>query len=157
AVYATNKPVVEAVRSVRASDPELLTQYGAITLVASGGGGDALPTLYSSILHAVIDDRGDKGFARDSGRAQPYNLTSNLTAVSANVAGAGVQNIGLQFSADAPAGAPAATTIQTKVGSTAVSFAWDAPTGKYVRVINGVRQKAADGNPVATPNVIVQF
>src|ERR1700760_1631706 len=55
AVFASNKPVVEAVRSVRASDTELLAQFGAITLVASGGGGDALPTLYASPLHAVID------------------------------------------------------------------------------------------------------
>ena len=31
AVFATNKPAVEPVRSVRASDPELLTQYGRIT------------------------------------------------------------------------------------------------------------------------------
>ena len=38
AVFATNKPVVEPVRSVRASDPELLSQYGPITLVASRNG-----------------------------------------------------------------------------------------------------------------------
>jgi hypothetical protein len=159
AVFATNKPVVEAVRSVRASDPELLAQYGPITLVASGGGGDALPTLYSSPLHAVIDDRGDKGFSRDSSRGQPYNLTSNLATVSADVPGAGVQSIGFQWAAAATpvAGASAATNVQTKVGSTTVNFVWDAPTARYVRVINGVRQHALDGSLVSTPNVIVQF
>src|SRR5450755_679750 len=30
AVFATNKPVVESVRSTRASDPELMAQYGAV-------------------------------------------------------------------------------------------------------------------------------
>jgi Protein of unknown function (DUF3048) N-terminal domain/Protein of unknown function (DUF3048) C-terminal domain len=157
AVFATNKPVVEAVRSVRASDVELLGQYGPITLVASGGGGDALPTLYASDLYAVIDDRGDKGFARDSNRGQPYNLTANLATVTTNEPkGNPVQDIGFTWSATAPVGGTPATTIATKVGSTAVGFSWDPTTGKYVRVINGTKQKAADGNPVATPNVIVQ-
>ncbi len=160
AVFATNKPTVEAVRSVRASDPELLAQYGPITLVASGGGGDALPTLYSSPLHAFIDDRGDKGFTRDNGRSQPYNLMSNLATVTADSPnGAAVQGIGFQFSAapSAYAGLPVASTLQTKVGSTTVTFTWDPATARYDRVINGVSQRAADGAPVAAANVIVQY
>ena len=56
AVYASAKPQVEAVRSVRTSDPELLGAFGKIILVASGGGGNALPTLdrsglYLSLIH----------------------------------------------------------------------------------------------------------
>ena len=84
AVFATNKPVVEPVRSVRTSDPELLSQYGAITLVASGGGGQSLPTLKASILNYMIDDFGDKGFSRDNNRNMPYNLQSNLATVTAD-------------------------------------------------------------------------
>src|ERR1035437_8176332 len=38
AVYASARPKVRAVRSVRTSDPELLGAYGKIILVASGGG-----------------------------------------------------------------------------------------------------------------------
>lgn len=157
AVFAGNKPVVEPVRSVRTSDPELLSQYGAITLVASGGGGQSLPTLKASILNYMIDDFGDKGFSRDNNRNMPYNLQSNLATVTADQSkGNPVQDIGFTWSATAPVGSPG-PSIATKVGGTAINFSWDATTGKYVRVINGVKQKAADGNPVATPNVIVQF
>jgi Protein of unknown function (DUF3048) N-terminal domain/Protein of unknown function (DUF3048) C-terminal domain len=157
AVFATNKPVVEPVRSVRTSDPELLSQYGAITLVASGGGGQSLPTLKASVLKYMIDDFGDKGFARDNNRDAPYNLQSNLVTVTTDQPnGNPAQSIGFTWSATVPTGTPG-STIATKVGGTDVNFSWDAPTGKYVRVINGVRQKAADGNLIATPNVIVQF
>ncbi|HEU5269730.1 MAG TPA: DUF3048 domain-containing protein, partial [Jatrophihabitans sp.] len=50
AVFGTHRPVVEAVRSVRASDAELLAQYGPIALIASGGGGDSISTLNRSIV-----------------------------------------------------------------------------------------------------------
>ena len=43
AVFASAKPQVRAVRSIRSSDPELLGQYGRIIVVASGGGGNSLP------------------------------------------------------------------------------------------------------------------
>ncbi len=105
AVFASQKPVVEPVRSVRTSDPELLSQYGAITLVASGGGGASLPTLDRSILHSVIDDRNGPGFARDNNRGAPYNLTSNLATVTAKAGATGaVQSIGFTWSAVVPVG-----------------------------------------------------
>jgi hypothetical protein len=54
-----------------------------------------------------------------------------------------------------------ATDIRTEVtGSyshgTPVEFRYDKKLGKYVRYIDGVRQVAADGKPVAAENVIVQ-
>jgi hypothetical protein len=39
---------------------------------------------------------------------------------------------------------------------TNVEFRWFPSLKKYVRFIDGVKQIAADGKPVATPNVIVQ-
>jgi hypothetical protein len=159
AVFATNKPTVEAVRSVRASDPELLSQYGRVVLVASGGGGDSLPTLDKSILHGVIMDRGGPGFSRDGSRSAPYNVMSNLAAVSSAVKADSAKSIGLQWASSSP-GLPAsrkATLVRTQVGGTPVEFQWDAKLKRYARVIEGVRQNAADGAPIATPNVIVQF
>ncbi|HYU66729.1 MAG TPA: DUF3048 domain-containing protein [Jatrophihabitantaceae bacterium] len=159
AVFATNKPTVEAVRSVRASDPELLSQYGRIILVASGGSGDSLPTLDKSILHGVIMDRGGPGFSRDGSRSAPYNVMSNLAAVSSAVKADSAKSIGLQWASTSP-GLPAsrkATSLRTQVGGTPVEFQWDAKLKRYARVIEGVRQNAADGAPIATPNVIVQF
>ena len=131
AVFATNKPMVEPVRSVRASDAELLSQYGPITLVASGGGGDSLTTLDASIVKGVINDRGGPGFGRDGNRPAPYNLSSNLAEVSAAVHTGGSRPIGFTFARTDPrvAAAPAAAQVSTTVGGTPVTFTWNGPAG----------------------------
>ena len=129
AVFGTNKPVVEAVRSVRASDAELLSQYGPIALVASGGGGDSLTTLDHSIVKGIINDRGGPGFSRDGNRPAPYNLQSNLAQVAAAVHTGGSQEHRLQLVRQPTprlAKATAATAIHTVVGGTAVTFVWNA-------------------------------
>jgi hypothetical protein len=159
AVYAGAKPKVRAVRSVRASDPELLGSYGKIILVASGGGGSSLPTLDRSGLHSSINDRGQVGFNRDPSRPAPYNLVSDLAKVSAAIKGQGVRNVGFTWATRDPqlATAKAAPTVSTRVGSTNVSFVWDPGTARYVRMVDGHRLLAASGAPVAEPNVLVQY
>jgi hypothetical protein len=157
AVFASHKPNVEAVRSVRASDPELLTQYGPITLVASGGGGDALPTLDKSILHSVINDRGGPGFGRDGGRPVPYNLTSNLSYVNALVHSGGARSIGFTFATEVPKGSQPGGTVNAVVGGTPVTFRWNKGLSRYVRLIGGTPVGTAEGGPVVARNVIVQF
>lgn len=158
AVFGTHKPVVEAVRSVRASDPELLGQYGPITLVASGGGGDSLSTLDSSIIKGVINDRGGPGFDRDNNRPAPYNLESNLAAVSAVIKTAGSRSIGFTFSPSyaALATAPSIPLVHAVVGSTGVDFKWEPTIGKYARLIDGQHLLAADGQLIAANNILVQ-
>ena len=159
AVFGTHRPVVEAVRSVRASDAELLSQYGPIALVASGGGGDSLSTLDRSIVKGVINDRGGPGFSRDGGRPAPYNLQTNLAQVASAIHTGGSKPIGFTFATNFPglSGAPSGAVVNTRVGSTAVNFSWVPSISKYVRMIGGQQLHAADGNPVASPNVIVQL
>ncbi|HEX2902896.1 MAG TPA: DUF3048 domain-containing protein [Jatrophihabitans sp.] len=158
AVFGTHKPIVEAVRSVRASDPELLGQYGPITLVASGGGGDSLPTLDASIIKGVINDRNGPGFSRDDSRPAPYNLESNLATVSSVIKTAGSRSIGFNFAASYPAlaSAPSIPLVHAVVGSTGVDFKWEPTIGKYVRLIDGQHLLAADGQLVAASNVLIQ-
>ncbi|HEY2042627.1 MAG TPA: DUF3048 domain-containing protein [Jatrophihabitans sp.] len=162
AVFGTNHPTVEPVRSTRASDPELLTQYGKITLVASGGGGLSLPTLDKSIINGVINDRGGPGFFRDGNRPAPYNLGSNLAQVAAATKTAAAKYIGFNW-----ANAGSYPSLKTKsksgavanavVGSTPVTFQWNTQLKRYVRIVNGSALRLANGNPVATPNVLIQF
>lgn len=158
-VFATAMPKVRAVRSVRSSDPELLGPYGRIVLVASGGGGSALPTLDRSTLWSSINDRNGPGFSRDSSRQAPYNLVSNLAKVSAARKGAGVRDVGFTWGAVDPrlATAKAALKVNTRVGSTNVSFVWNAKVARYVRTVGGRRILAADGAPIAQANVLVQY
>ena len=158
AVFASAKPKVMAVRSIRSSDPELLGQYGRIVIVASGGARNPLSVLDRSSLHSVINDRGQVGFARDHSRPAPYNLVSDLAKVSAAVKGDGVRNVGFTWAARDPrlVGAKLATTVTTRVGSTPVAFVWDAKLARYVRTIDGRRLLTVSGDPVAMPNVLVQ-
>jgi Protein of unknown function (DUF3048) N-terminal domain/Protein of unknown function (DUF3048) C-terminal domain len=158
AVFGSRKPtLVEPVRSVRASDPELLAQYGRILLVASGGGGQSLPTLDASGLHGIINDRGAPGFSRE-GCCAPYNLAINLAQISSSISGPAPRSIGFTWARGAPGVTVTgrAMSVQTVVGGTQVQFRWDPSLGHYVRYIDGERQLAADGAPVQTPNVIVQ-
>lgn len=156
AVFATTLPKVEAVRSTRASDPELLAQYGAIDFVASGGATNPLQVMDASPLKTSINDRSGPGFSRDPNRDAPYNVVSDLGAVSRQLPGAGVRNVGFTFGTAAAAATPA-SKLTTQVGSTDVEFDWDASTGRYVRVIDGTRQIAQDGSPIGGANVVVQF
>jgi hypothetical protein len=158
-VFASAKPQVRAVRSVRPSDPELLGPYGKIILVASGGGGSALPTLDRSGLWSSINDRNQAGFYRDNSLQAPYNLVADLAKISAAFKAAGVRDVGFTWSAADPrlATAQAAPTVSTLVGTTKVSFVWDAKLARYVRTVDGGQILAADGAPIAKPNVLVQY
>ncbi len=160
AVFATHKPTAGPVRSVRTSDPELLSEYGHIVLAASGGGGDSLPTLDRSILHPYIQDRGAPYYYRDHSRASSYiNVMLPLGPVSARIHAGTAKDVGFRWEKRIPdiRSHPGARTIRTRVGSTDVGFRWSPGLNRYVRSIGGVTQVAADGHPVATPNVIVQF
>jgi hypothetical protein len=158
-VFATVKPKVRAVRSIRSSDPELLGQYGRIIVVASGGGGNSLHDLDRSSLHGVIYDRGQVGFSRDHSRPAPYNVVSDLAKVGSTVKADGVRNVGFTWAVNDPRMTTArlALKVNTRVGSTSVGFVWDAKLGRYIRTVGGRRIVAASGAPVAKPNVLVQF
>jgi Protein of unknown function (DUF3048) N-terminal domain/Protein of unknown function (DUF3048) C-terminal domain len=158
AIYNTQLPTVEAVRSTRASDPELVMQYGPIAFVVSGGAPNPLQVLDRSNLKASINDRGGPGFARDGSRSAPYNLTANLALAAQVLKSPRAKYVGFNWSALTKlSGAPKAGSLQTVVGATPVRFDWVAALRRYVRVIDGAVQHTADGRLVTTPNVIVQF
>jgi Protein of unknown function (DUF3048) N-terminal domain/Protein of unknown function (DUF3048) C-terminal domain len=161
AIFASKRPVVEPVRSVRASDPELLTQFGSIIVAASGGAGDSLQAVSHSIIHGVYN--GGPGFARDFGRPIPYNLALNTSVLAAAFRTAGkAKSIGFTWSATVPSGASTRSgrTFRTTIGgadTALVGFDYDLASKRYVRVIDGSRQTAADGAAVSTPNVVIQY
>jgi hypothetical protein len=164
AIYATHLPTVGYVRSTRPSDPDLLLQYGKITEAYSGGAHDSLPRIHRSGITSWDMDAGAPFYHRVNRPESDYiNLELNLAEVAKHVKSAHPQGIGWTF-AKTLKGVPSkkATDIRTVVtGSynhgTAVEFRYDPKLKKYVRYIDGTRQKAADGKPVATENVIVQY
>ncbi len=157
AVFGTNKPVVGYVRSTRPSDPELLLQYGKITEAASGGGHDALPLLRKSGIRGWINDDGARYYSRVSRYQSSYiNLLLNLSRVATKVHTPRPRSIGWRFDARLPTKGTVGTDVRTRVGRQLVEFRWDGHTKQYVRYIDGSPQRAADGRPMATNNVIVQ-
>jgi len=159
AVFNSSLPTVEAVRSTRAADPEILAQYGPIAYVASGGSKNPLSVLDNSPLKTSIGDRGGPGISRDSSRYAPYNETANLATVAKALKAPRAKSVGFSWSSSTAslAGTPSVTRIRTVVGGTQVEFRYEAKTHRYYRYIDGTLQKTAAGTPISTTNVIVQF
>ncbi len=158
AVFNSKLPTVEPVRSTRPSDPELALQFGHIIFVASGGSHAGIAPLDKSPLRAVINDRGGLGFDRDPNRSAPENLRANLARIAAKTKGPKAQSIGLSWSTQLPATrTQPGEAVRTRVGGTPTTFRWNARLHRYLRIIDGEIQHAADGKVIATPNVIVQF
>jgi DUF3048 family protein len=159
AVYNSRLPIVEAVRSTRASDPELVGSYGPIAYVASGGAHNPLKVLAHSPLKTSINDRGGPGFQRDGSRSAPYNLRANLATIAKALKAPQARSVGFQWGlrSNQLGGQPAGVHVRTLVGSTPVGFDYNPKTQLYRRVINGVPQRTAAGTPITASDVLVQY
>ena len=157
AVYTTKLPTVEPVRSTRVGDPDLALQFGPIDYVASGGSEGELAPLDKSPLRSTIGDRGGPGFDRDPDRSAPFNLRADLAAIAAKLEGPRTKSIGLTWSRQlANTASGSGARVATTVGGTPVAFTWSGTRHRYVRMIDGTAQHAADGALISTPNVVVQ-
>lgn len=160
AVYARHRPGrIGPVRSVRGSDPELMEQYGKVALAFSGGAAGELEKFHSSPLVDASFDAHPDAYKRDSSRRAPYNLFLNVKTVSEQVSkAAGVKDIGLRWSNDRAANpGQDATQMSVRMQGTPVSFSFDAGSGRWNRTLSGKVINGEDGDPVSTPNVLVQF
>jgi hypothetical protein len=159
AVYSSRYPAkVGPVRSVRNTDPELLSAYGRAGLVFSGGAGGPLATLHRSRLQ---DLAGAGVYARDGGRRAPYNLVANLArlAVGSPTVARPV-DVGFRWGREYAALAKArhALRLGATVGNVGLAFGYDVRSQRWVlRGPGGAAQRTASGAPVATQNVIVQL
>jgi hypothetical protein len=163
AIFGTNKPTVGYVRSTRPSDPELLLQFGKITAAFSGGGGDALPLMRKSGIRRWSNDGHAPYYARVNRSQSTYiNLVLNLAKVAKKTRTTRPRSIGWTFAptltgVPSVAGRRMRTTVTGSYSSgTPVDFRYWPSLHKYVRYIDGVRQVAADGQPVTATNVVVQ-
>lgn len=158
AVFNSHLPTrVGPVRSTRNDDPEIVAQYGPIIYVASGGDHIEYRPMDRSNLQSVINDRGGPGFSRDPNRPIPLNLFADLALIAKKVKGPQAKSIGLQWSTKITNPARSGTVVNTRVGGTPVVFRWSPATHRYVRYFEGHPDRLANGQPVSTANVIVQF
>ena len=160
--HSTDADLVGPVRSVRPSDPDIIAPFRGL-FGYSGG----IPPFIEALRRTpgitdvgvdVLDEGPDKAYSRRPGKAAPNNLyTSTAKLYAAAPAGAGqppdrfaeFRGEGEPFTA---AGATAGTTLTATVGTTAVTFNYDAASNTYRRA------GLAEGSTVVAPaNVIVQF
>jgi Protein of unknown function (DUF3048) N-terminal domain/Protein of unknown function (DUF3048) C-terminal domain len=156
AVYGSTYPAkVGPVRSVRNTDPELLSAYGRAGLVFSGGAGGPLATLHRSTLR---DLSGAGVYSRDGSRHAPYNLVANLGSLAARAPGvARPTDVGFTWAPAAPPRAKRAIRVTTAVGLVGFSFRFDPRTGRWVLLDGAAHRKSASGAEITTANVVIQL
>ena len=161
AVFASKHPTtVGPVRSVRNTDPEILGGYGRPALAFSGGAGGPKATLHRSPLIDASVDRQPAAYRRLSTRHAPYNLVVNLQQLSAAVPTASrVKDVGFRYALHSTqlAKARRVTKVTVVVGQTPLTFRWDAPSRRWVRLAaDGTALRTASGAVVSTPNLVIQ-
>jgi hypothetical protein len=161
AMFASYRPrTVAPVRSVRNSDPELLAQYGPIVLAFSGGAGGPLATFErSNLVDGSANARGAY-YRRLSSKPAPHNLAVDLYALGkALPAAGGSKDVGFDWALRDPRllRARGVRWFVLRMGSTNLSYSYDAAHQRFVATGGGAVYRDANGQPLAKPNVIIQF
>jgi hypothetical protein len=155
--HSADADPVGPVRSVRPSDPDIMSPFGGL-FGYSGGTQKFINLLRNTpgITDVGVDNQ-PGAYNRRPGRAAPHNLYTSTPALYAKApAGAKAPPKFAEFLPEgqpfAAAGATPATNLTATVGSTSVVFDFDAATKAYTRA--GLVEGAGT---VAAANVIVQF
>lgn len=158
ALFHTNIPTeVGPVRSVRTTDPDVLTAFGRPALAFSGGAGGPLDNFASSGLVDASPDVIGGAYWRSSAASEPYNLHVDPTRIVTQIAGIGKPtNPGFTFSDDlgALAGGRDVSRVSAAFANP-ISFRWTDNVWTYVRR-GSVQTDAATGQPFAFQNLLVQ-
>lgn len=152
---------VGPVRSVRPADPSITRSLGGV-LAFSGGSPAAVALAAAQPLRLVTENDTDV-MKRRSSRAAPHNLyTSTAGLYSKAPAGAAPPpplarflRPGEQYGAKGAA--PAGHISLAPAPYLTADYDWDAGSGTWKRITDGVAHKLEDGNQIAPTNVIVQF
>jgi hypothetical protein len=160
--HSTDADLVGPVRSVRPSDPDIAAPFGP--LFAYSGG---IPTFIQALQRTPgitdvgvdrLDEGPDKPYSRRAGRRAPNDLYTSTPKLYAAAPRGQAKPPG-RFTDFLPAGeaftasgATPATTLNATIGTTAVTFTYDAGSKTYRR------PGLAEGNATVAPtNVVVQF
>lgn len=154
AVYQSQiPPLVGPVRSTRASDAEVLANFGRPALAFSG----AAPPVAALIAHAPVLDvsalarPGD--YHRDRRRPMPHNLYGDANLLRQG--GAPPQDIGFRFG-PAPAGGQPVTMTGVRYPAASIGLQWVAAESRWVISMDGAPLNAASGRRPGAATVVLQ-
>jgi hypothetical protein len=148
------------VRSIRATDPDILAPFSEHPLLAFSGG--------SKGVHAIVEEAGmsmmdevsaPKAFTRDDARVVPHNLftaTKPLWVKGKSLAkNEPVPASPFLFGEDVPAPSKR-TKSATVVFSGLATAEWRWARGQWVRYLDGTPMLLESGDPITADNVVIQ-
>ncbi len=154
AVYQSRvPPQVGPVRSSRASDVELLANFGRPALAFSG----AAPEVGALVDHAPILDvsaiarAGD--YHRDRRRPMPHNLYGDANLLRQG--GARPRDIGFRFGPPPPGGRPVPGT-EVRYSAAAIGVQWVPEESRWVISMDGAPLRSASGPRPGAATVVLQ-
>jgi hypothetical protein len=156
--HSTDVPLIGPVRSARPVDPDLLQLFGNTYFAFSGGSkSDLAPTNAAKFLTPMWWDTTPSLFMTRKDHAVPHQVFAS----SATLYAGGESRRPLKtppsavfsYSATAPTGAAAASSITAHYPSATAGWTWSG--GRYLRTQNGNPDMLMDGGQVAADNVVV--
>jgi len=159
AVFSTSLPrTVGPVRSARISDLELFANYQDAAFAYSGAQHRLRPLIAASDLVDVSGDKGPYGYFRDGSRPAPYNFMGQPEKLLQRAKGSAVaQDIGFQFSLDAPADGRAVRAVKASYPSSSAKFVWNSSAKRFDVYLNGRPARATEGGTQRATTVVVQY
>lgn len=159
--HSTDADVVGPIRSVRPSDPAVVSPFGGI-VAYSGGIQRFVDAMRATGLKNFDETSAGNAFRRRSDKAAPHNLYTSTGGLYDKAGGGSTPRKFAEFLPPgqpfAPAGAVPVTAVGLPVGSSVrVDYAWQAATGTWARSTDGVAHTAEGGGQIAPTTVIIQF
>ncbi|GAA4545023.1 DUF3048 domain-containing protein [Amycolatopsis samaneae] len=153
-VYFSAAPALAGpVRSARATDVQLLSQYGRPTLAYSGAAPEILPALHAaSFVNASPQEVPDLYF-RDPARPAPHNLYVHAARLPSDDVPPGEETP--RYGPVPPAGVPA-SGYAIGYGAARFEFGWSASTARWTVSLDGSPVTSTESGAVTAATVVEQ-
>jgi hypothetical protein len=148
------------VRSIRATDPDILAPMSEHPLLAFSGGSNGVTNIVEDAGMSMMDEtNATKAFSRDASRPVPHNLftsTKPLWAKGKALAkGEPAPAAPFAYGDDVPTPSKKARSA-TIVFSGLATAEWRWQQGRWVRYLDGSPMLLENGDPIVTDNVVIQ-
>jgi DUF3048 family protein len=154
AVYQSQvPPVVGPVRSSRASDVELLANFGRPALAFSGAAPEVGALVAQAPLLDVSAIARSSDYRRDRRRQMPHNLYGDANRLRRG--GAPPRDIGFRFGPPPPGGRPVPAT-EVRYSATTVGVQWVPAAARWVISMDGAPLISASGPRPDAATVVLQ-
>lgn len=146
-------PAVGPVRSTRASDVELLANFGRPALAFSGAAASVGALVAGAPLLDVSELERPGNYYRDRRRRMPHNLFGDANLLRQG--GTPPRDIGFRFGSPMPAGRPVAETV-VRYPATSIGVQWVPAESRWVFSMDGKPLASASGPRPGAGTVVLQ-